>query len=139
MTEQEKINQQFQRQLDEQNAKFDKAMLKIDMALDEIRQQREDMRRLWERQDEERRKHDADMKELQKRQEAMQAKIDADMKASQAKHDAEMHEMNERFYNKIDENFKTLSNQIHANFIQTMLGFGAIAAAVGGLVLAAFK
>ncbi len=128
MTEQEQINQQFQRQLDEQNAKFDKAMLKIDMALEEIRQQREDMRRLQERQDEDRRKHDADMKELQKRQDAMQAK-----------HDAEMHEMNERFYNKIDENFKTLINQIHANFVQTMLGFGAIAAAVGGIVIAAFK
>ena len=128
MTEQEQINQQFQRQLDEQNAKFDKAMLKIDMALEEIRQQREDMRRLQERQDEDRRKHDADMKELQKRQDEMQAK-----------HDAEMHEMNERFYNKIDENFKTLINQIHANFVQTMLGFGAIAAAVGGIVIAAFK
>ena len=106
MTEQEQINQQFQRQLDEQNAKFDKAMLKIDMAFEEIRQQREDMRRLFERQD-----------------------------AMQAKHDAEMHEMNK----KIDENFKTLSNQIHNNFVQTMLGFGAIAAAVGGIVIAAFK
>ena len=110
MTEQEQINQQFQRQLDEQNAKFDRVMLKIDMAFEEIRQQREDMRRLWERQD-----------------------------ALQAKHDAEMHEMNERFYNKIDENFKTLSNQIHNTFIQTMLGFGAIAAAVGGIIIAAFK
>ena len=106
MTEQEQINKQLQRQIDEQNAKFDKVMLKIDMAFEEIRQQREDMRRLWERQD-----------------------------AMQAKHDAEMHEMNK----KIDDNFKTLSNQIHNNFVQTMLGFGAIAAAVGGIVIAAFK
>ncbi len=106
MTEQEQINQQFQRQIDEQNAKFDKAMLKIDMAFEEIRQQREDMRRLFERQD-----------------------------AMQAKHDAEMHEMNK----KIDDTFKMLMNQIHANFVQTMLGFGAIAAAVGGIVIAAFK
>ena len=115
MTEQEQINQQFQRQIDEQNAKFDRVMLKIDMAFEEIRQQREDMRRLWERQDEDRR-------EIQKRQDEMQAKHDA-----------------ERFYNKIDENFKTLSNQIHNTFIQTMLGFGAIAAAVGGIIIAAFK
>ena len=106
MTEQEQINQQLQRQIDEQNAKFDKVMLKIDMAFEEIRQQREDMRRLWERQD-----------------------------AMQAKHDAEMHEMNK----KIDDTFKMLMNQIHANFVQTMLGFGAIAAAVGGIVIAAFK
>ena len=117
MTEQERINQQFQKQLDAQNANFDKAMLKIDMALEEIRQQREDMRRLQDRQDEERRKHEA-----------------------------EMHEMNQRFYDKfdamnqkIDDNFKTLSNQIHNNFVQTMLGFVAIAAAVGGIILAAFK
>ena len=128
MTEQERINQQFQKQLDAQNANFDKAMLKIDMALEEIRQQREDMRRLQDRQDEERRKHDADMK------------------AAQEKHNAEMHEMNQRFYDrfdamnqKIDDNFKTLSNQIHNNFVQTMLGFVAIAAAVGGIILAAFK
>ena len=114
MTEQEQINQQFQRQIDEQNARLDKALANFDtkfnMMMEEIRQQREDMRRLQDRQD-----------------------------AMQAKHDAEMHEMNERFYNKIDENFRTLSNQIHNNFVQTMLGFGAIAAAVGGLVVAAFK
>ena len=111
MTEQE---HEVQKQLAIHDAKFA-------MIMEEIRQQREDMRRAWERQDEERR-------EIQKRQDEMQAK-----------HDAEMHEMNERFYNKIDENFRTLSNQIHNNFVQTMLGFGAIAAAVGGLVVAAFK
>ncbi len=125
MTEQEQINQQLQRQLDEQNARLDKALANFDtkfnMMMEEIRQQRVDLRRLQERQDEDRR-------EIQKRQDEMQAK-----------HDAEMHEMNERFYNKIDENFKTLINQIHANFVQTMLGFGAIAAAVGGIVIAAFK
>ncbi|MBR1805795.1 MAG: hypothetical protein IJ774_05325 [Selenomonadaceae bacterium] len=127
MTEQEQINQQLQRQIDEHDAKFDKVMLKVDMALEELLQQREDMRRLWDRQDEERR-------EFQKRQDALQAK-----------HDAEMHEMNQRFYdkfdamdNKIDANFKTLSNQIHSNFVQTMVGFGAIAA-VGGIIVAAFK
>lgn len=132
MTEQEKINEQFQRQLDAQNANFEKAMLKIDMTLEELRQQREDIRRLNE-------KHDADMK-------AMQEKQDADIKAMQEKQDAKMHEMNQRFYEKfdemnkkIDDNFKTLSNQINSNFVQTMLGFGAIAAAVGGIVIAAFK
>ena len=107
MTEQE---HEIKKQLAIHDAKFA-------MIMEELRQQREDMRRAWERQDEERR-------EIQKRQDEMQAK-----------HDAEMHEMNK----KIDENFKTLSNQIHNNFVQTMLGFGAIAAAVGGLVVAAFK
>ncbi len=110
MTEQERINEQFQRQIDAQNAKFDKVMLKIDIALDEIRQQREDIRRLQDRQD-----------------------------AMQAKHDAEIHEMNQRFYEKIDDNAKEFTKQLHTNFIQTMLGFGAIAAAVGGIVVAAFK
>ena len=92
MTEQESINQTLQR--------------RIDTALSEIKQQREDMRRLWDRQDDERRARDAEMKEMNK---------------------------------KIDDNFKTLSNQIHNNFLQTMVGFGAIAAAVGGIVIAAFK
>ena len=96
MTEQE---HEIKKQLAIHDAKFA-------MIMEELRQQREDMRRAWERQD-----------------------------AMQAKHDAEMHEMNK----KIDDNFKTLSNQIHNNFVQTMLGFGAIAAAVGGLVVAAFK
>ncbi|MBR4152146.1 MAG: hypothetical protein IKT98_04235 [Selenomonadaceae bacterium] len=99
MTDQEKINVETQRQLAMQDAKFA-------MVMEEIRQQREDLRRLQDRQD-----------------------------ALQAKHDAEMHEMNK----KIDDNFKTLSNQIHNNFVQTMVGFGAIAAAVGGIVIAAFK
>ena len=76
------------------------------MIMEELRQQREDLRRQQDRQD-----------------------------ALQAKHDAEMHEVNK----KIDDNFKTLSNQIHNNFVQTMVGFGAIAAAVGGIVIAAFK
>ena len=121
MTEQEQVNQQLQSQIDSQNARLDKALTNFDtkfnLMMAEIQQQREDMRRLQDRQD-----------------------------ALQAKHDAEMHEMNQRFYdkfdamnNKIDANFRTLSNQIHGNFVQTMVGFGAIAAAVGGIIIAAFK
>ena len=96
MTEQE---HEIQKQLAIHDAKFS-------MMMEELRQQREDMRRQQDRQD-----------------------------ALQAKHEAEMHEMNKKF----DDNFKTLSNQIHNKFVQTMAGFGAIAAAVGGIVIAAFK
>ena len=114
MTDQEKINEQFQRQIDAQDAKIDKALANFDtkfnMMMQEIQQQREDMRRLQDRQD-----------------------------ALQAKHDAEMHEMNKRFYEKIDQTAREFTKQLHTNFIQTMLGFGAIAAAVGGIVVAAFK
>ena len=114
MTDQEKINEQFQRQIDAQDAKIDKALsnfdTKFNMMMQEIQQQREDMRRLQDRQD-----------------------------ALQAKHDAEMHEMNKRFYEKIDQTAREFTKQLHTNFIQTMLGFGAIAAAVGGIVVAAFK
>lgn len=114
MTDQEKINEQFQRQIDAQDAKIDKALANFDtkfnMMMQEIQQQREDMRRLQDRQD-----------------------------ALQAKHDAEMHEMNQRFYEKIDQTAREFTKQLHTNFIQTMLGFGAIAAAVGGIVVAAFK
>lgn len=114
MTEQEKINEQFQRQIDAQDAKIDKALANFDtkfnMMMQEIQQQREDMRRLQDRQD-----------------------------ALQAKHNAEMHEMNQRFYEKIDQTAREFTKQLHTNFIQTMLGVGAIMAAIGGLIIAALK
>ena len=83
---------------------------KVDMMILEAQQQREDIRRLQDRQD-----------------------------AAQAKHDAEMHEMNQRFYEKLDENYKDLTKQLHTNFIQTMIGVGAIMVTVGGLIIAVLK
>ena len=125
MTEQE---YEIKQQLAIQDAKFA-------VFMEELKQQREDMRRARE-------KHDADMRHLHERRDAMQAKHDADMRhlherqdAMQVKHDAEMQEMNK----KIDDNFKTLSNQIHNNFVQTMIGVGAIMAAIGGIIIAALK
>ena len=106
MTEQERINENLQRQIDAQNARIDNVLTKVDMVIAESQQQREDMRRLWERQD-----------------------------AMQARHDSDMREMNK----KIDDKFDKLSEQIHTMTIAAVVGFGAIAAAVGGLVFAAFK
>ena len=99
MTEQDRINQQLQRQIDAQNARIDTVLSKVDMMIDEAKQQREDIRR------------------------------------AQEKHDKDMREMNQRFYQKFD----SISNQIHNLTIAAVVGFGAIAAAVGGLVFAAFK
>ena len=99
MTEQERINQTLQRQIDAQNARIDTVLSKVDMMIDEAKQQREDIRR------------------------------------AQEKHDADMREMNQRFYQKFD----SISNQIHNLTIAAVVGFGAIAAAVGDLVFAAFK
>lgn len=65
-----------------------------------------------------------EFRDLQKRQDA-----------AQAKHDSDMREMNK----KIDDKFDKLSEQIHTMTIAAVVGFGAIAAAVGGLVFAAFK
>ena len=79
---------------------------KFELFMQEIREQREDIRRLQDRQDEDRRKHDADMKD-----------------------------MNARF----DAKFDKLSEQIHTMTIAAVVGFGAIAAAVGGLVFAEFR
>lgn len=70
MTDQDQININLQRQIDAQTARIDNVLAKVDMLVMESQQQREDIRRLQDRQDEERRKHDADMKE-------MNAKIDA--------------------------------------------------------------
>ena len=128
MTEQERINENLQRQIDAQNARIDNVMTKVDIFIAECQQQREDMRRLWERQD------------------AAQAKHDADMKAAQAKHDADMREMNQRFYakfdamdKKIDSKFDKLNDQLHTMTIAAVVGFGAIAVAIGGLVVSAIK
>ena len=72
---------------------------KVDMLVEEAQQQREDIRRLNERQD-------------------------ADRKALEGK---------------IDSRFDNLSTQIHNLTVAAFVGFGAIALAVGGLVVAAFK
>ena len=106
MTEQERINESLQRQIDAQNARIDTVLTKVDMMIDEAKQQREDIRR------------------------------------AQEKHDADMREMNQRFdqkFSSVDVKFDKLSDQIHTLTIAAVVGFGAIAAAVGGLVFAAFK
>ena len=110
MTEQEKINFETQKQLAMQDAKFA-------IFMEELRQQREDIRRAQDRQD-----------------------------AAQAKHDADMKEMNQRFYEKfdamdakIDANAKEFTQQLHSNFVQMMIGVGAIMAAIGGLIVATLK
>ena len=94
---------------------------KVDMLVVESQQQREDIRRLQERQD------------------AMQVKHDAEMKAMQEKQDVKMHEMNQRFYDKVDANAKEFTNQLHSNFVQTMIGIAVIMAAIGGLIIATLK
>ena len=132
MTEQERINENLQRQIDAQNARIDNVLTKMDIFIEESKQQREDMRRLWERQDAERAQRDADMK-------AMQEKQDADMKAMQEKQNADLHEINQRFYEKFEENQKEFTKQLHNNFVQTLLGVGAIMAAIGGLIISMMK
>ena len=86
---------------------------KVDMLIVESQQQREDMRRLWEKQD-----------------------------AMQARHDVDIKEMNQRFYQKfdaMDAKFDRLSEQIHTMTITAVIGFGAIAVAIGGLIVADLK
>ena len=99
MTDQERINENLQRQIDAQNARIDNVLTKVDMVIAEVQQQREDIRRAQE-------KHDFDMRDMNK---------------------------------KIDDKFDKLSEQIHTMTIAAVVGFEAIAAAVGGLVFAAFK
>lgn len=88
MTEQEKINTETALKLAVQDAKFA-------VFINELKEQREDIRRLNERQE-------ADRK-------ALDAKIDG------------------------------LIKQLHSNFVQTIIGVGAIMAAIGGLIIATVK
>ena len=69
-----------------------------------------------------------------------------DIREMRKKHDSDMKEMNQRFYAKFDAmdakveaNFKEFAKQLHSNFVQTMIGVGAIMAAIGGLLIAALK
>ena len=44
-----------------------------------------------------------------------------------------------RLNEKIDANQKEFTQQLHTNFVQTMIGVGAIMAAIGGLIITALK
>ncbi|MBR7025751.1 MAG: hypothetical protein IKI08_07080 [Selenomonadaceae bacterium] len=88
MTEQEKINFETNLKLAIQDAKFA-------VFMQELKEQREDIRQI-------------------------NARIDS---------------MNTR----IDSKFDSLSNQIHNLTLAAVVGFGAIVAAIGGLVFAALK
>ena len=69
-------------------------------------------------------KHETDMRELQKRQDEDRRRHEEDIRAINTK---------------IDGKFDKLSDQLHTMTIAAVVGFGAIAAAVGGLVFAAFR
>lgn len=110
MTDQEQINVNLQRQIDAQTARIDNVLAKVEMLVAESQQQREDIRR------------------------------------AQEKHDADIKEMNTRFYEKMDvmetkfdSKFDKLSEQIHTLTIASVVGLGAIAAAIGGLIMTALK
>lgn len=96
MTEQEKQVETRFASLEQQ---VSTVAAKVDALVEELKQQREDIRRLNERQDTERKSMDA----------------------------------------KVDANFKEFAKQLHSNFVQTMIGVGAIMAAIGGLLIAALK
>jgi len=59
MTDQDLINQNLQRQIDAQIARIDNVLTKVDMLVIEAQQQREDLRRLQERQAQDRKELDA--------------------------------------------------------------------------------
>ena len=58
-----------------------------------------------------------------------------DIRQAQAKHDADIRDLNAR----IDSKFDNLTNQIHNLTIAAVVGFGALALAVGGLVVSSLK
>ncbi|MBR4641362.1 MAG: hypothetical protein IKO74_01420 [Selenomonadaceae bacterium] len=92
MTDQEKFNAELQMKTNLQEAKFN-------MLVNELKEQREDIRQ------------------------------------AQAKHDADIKDLNAR----IDSKFDNLSNQIHSLTVAAVVGFGALALAVGGLVISLLK
>jgi len=126
--------------------RVDRLETKFDMFIEEMREFKTEMRQQNQMRAEElrelQRKHETDMRELQKRQDEDRRKHDADMKELQKRQDEDRrrHEEDMRAINtKIDSKFDKLSDQLHTMTIAAVVGFGAIAAAVGGLVFAAFR
>ena len=116
MTEQERINSETQMKLAMQDAKFA-------VFMEELKQQREDIRRAQE-------KHDADMRRAQEKHDAemreMREKHDADMQRAQEKHNAEMREMRGEI--------KGALKHIQGLTIASMVGIAAIAVGVLGFM-----
>ena len=88
MTEQEKFQMEVQARFSLQDEKFNAAMEKIDLAFKELNQQRQDIR-----------------------------------------------DMNK----KIDDNQKEFIQQLHNNFVQTLIGVGGMMVALGAFLVAVLK
>ena len=97
--------------------RVDRLETKFDMFMQEMREFKTEMRQQNQMRAEE-------IRDLQRRQ-------DEDRR----NHDADMKEMNV----KIESTAKEFTKQLHTNFVQTMIGVGAIMAAIGGLIIAALK
>lgn len=108
MTEQEKINADVQMQLALQDAKFNAFMQEMRDFKTEMRD-RDNQRA-------------AEIMEMRQRQEA-----------AQAKHDAEMREMNQRFYAKfdaMDAKIDSIGNHVRNLSVATIIGVATIAITV---------
>ena len=106
MTEQERINFALQRQMEKLDAKI---QIQIDA-------QTARMNIIDVRIDEQGRRIDATLAELKEQRQ-------------------DIRELNK----KMDDNQKEFMQQLHNNFVQTLIGVGAIMVAVGGLIIAVLK
>ncbi|MBR3498765.1 MAG: hypothetical protein IKO05_07235 [Selenomonadaceae bacterium] len=135
MTDQERINENLQRQIDAQNARIDNVLTKIDGLIDSFQDFKQEMRDRDNQRAKEImemcQKHDADMKEMRANHDAdmkeMRANRDADMKEMRANHDADMKNTD----SKLDEMGRHVRNMA----IASMAAVGGMAITVGALVV----
>jgi len=117
-----------ERRVDRLETRFDMFMEEMREFKAEMRDFKAEMRQQNQMRAEEirelQKKHETDMRELQKRQDEDRRRHEEDIRAINTK---------------IDGKFDKLSDQLHTMTIAAVVGFGAIAAAVGGLVFAAFR
>ena len=113
MTEQERINENLQRQIDAQNARIDNVLTKIDGLIDSFQDFKQEMR-------------DRDNQRAKEIME-MRQKHDADMKEMRANHDADMKNTD----SKLDEMGRHVRNMA----IASMAAVGGMAITVGALVV----
>ena len=108
MTEQEKINENLQRQIDAQNARIDNFGIKVDGLIREL----QDF------------KHELRDRDNQRAKEIMEMR---------QKHDADMKELQKNFYtkmDKMDEKIESIGNHVRNLTITSMAAIGAMVVTV---------
>jgi len=115
--------------------RVDRLETRFDMFMEEMREFKAEMRDFKAEMRQQNQMRAEEIRELQKKQETDMRELQKRQDEDRRRHEEDIRAIN----TKIDGKFDKLSDQLHTMTIAAVVGFGAIAAAVGGLVFAAFR